>query len=391
VTETDEAPASRDRAAARRRARPYRRLAVAGAGAWGTALAIAAARAGREVVLWGRDAEAMAELARTRENRRRLPGCALPGAVAPVADGAALAEAEALLLAVPAQTVRETCRALASHLAPGAPVALCAKGIELGTGRLLPEAVRKALPGRPVGVLSGPTFADETAKGYPTAATIAFPFAEAERRAPEAAPAARLAVSLGSESFRPYLSDDVTGVAVCGAMKNVIAIACGMMTGAGFAENTRAALVTRGLAEMGALAGALGGRRETLMGLAGVGDLTLSCSSTHSRNMALGAQLGRGLARAECFEGRPVVVEGEATARAIAGLAARAGVELPICEAVRRILHEGAPLAEAFAGLWARPIRAEALGLELALDHPSDAAAVRRHAETLGRGDRGEG
>jgi glycerol-3-phosphate dehydrogenase (NAD(P)+) len=204
---------------------------------------------------------------------------------------------------------------------------------------------------------------------------VAFPFRYAHRLAPQESPAARFAVSLSTEAFRLYISDDLIGVEVGGAVKNVVAIACGMMTGAGFAENTRAALITRGMDEMKTLAEALGGRRETVTGLSGAGDLTLTCSSQTSRNMSLGVQLGQGTVREACFGGEPVVVEGEVNAISVIDLARRVGVRMPICEAVHDILHEGADLRETFARLWSRPIEGEPKGLALYFDHPVRATA----------------
>ena len=355
---------------------PITRIAVIGTGAWGTALALVAARIGREVTLWGRSASVVDDINRNRCNSRNLDGIALPPGITATTDPArACAGAEAVLIVTPSRSLREICAMLRPHLAPGVPVALCCKGIERGSGLLPTQVAEEELPGHPVGALSGPTFARETALGHPTAATIAFPFGPADRADPAASPAARLAAALSGGGFRPYVSDDPVGVEVGGAVKNVIAIACGMMTGAGFAENTRAALITRGLEEMRRLAEAMGGREETVNGLSGVGDLVLTCSSPTSRNFALGAQLGAGRPRSACFDGRDVVVEGEVNAVSVIEAARRVGVSMPICEAVHAILHEGAPLAAAFAGLWARPIRAEAAGLNLAIEHPGGAAA----------------
>jgi len=188
---------------------------------------------------------------------------------------------------------------------------------------------------------------------------------------------------MSTNAFRPYISDDIVGVEVGGAVKNVIAIACGMMTGAGFAENTRAALITRGMDEMKVLAEVLGGRRETVTGLSGAGDLTLTCSSTTSRNMSLGVQLGQGIPRAKCFGGKPTVVEGEVNSISVIELARRVGIKMPICEAVHAVLHEGAPLGETFAQLWSRPIEAEPRTLDLSIDHPADIAAVTNLAERI--------
>lgn len=360
--------------------RPYGRIAVLGGGAWGTALAVIARRAGRDVTLWARRAEVADEINGKRRNSAYLGDIELPEGLAATTDLArAVADADAVLLVTPSGTIREMCARLAGLLPADTPVALCAKGIEIGTGKLLTEVAAEELNGRPIGVVSGPTFATEAAAGYPTAVTVASEFRPGTP--PDETFATRLAVSLGSEAFRPYVSDDLPGVEVGGAMKNVIAIACGMMAGAGFAENTRAALITRGLNEMKTLAEALGGRRETVTGLSGVGDLTLTCSSTQSRNMSLGVQLGQGRARDACFDGRPVVVEGELNARSVTDLARRLGVELPICEAIRSILHEGAPMAEAFARLWSRPLKAEPRALDICIEHPAGEEAVRRFAE----------
>jgi glycerol-3-phosphate dehydrogenase (NAD(P)+) len=362
----------------------YGTLAVIGAGAWGTALAATAARAGAQVRLWGRDRQALRAIGRTRQNERHLPGVPLPGGLLPtdrMAD--ALDGVEAVLIVVPSRSVRSVARQVAEHIAPRVPVAICAKGIEDETGLLMSQVAAEELGDRPVGTVSGPTFARETALNHPTAATVAFPFSHADRLDAASSPAARLALTLTTESFRAYVSDDLVGVEVCGAMKNVIAIACGMMSGAGFAENTRAALITRGLGEMTRVAEALGGRRETVMGLPGVGDLTLTCSSTTSRNMALGTQLGQGISRADCFDGRPVVVEGEANARSVTDLARRLGLTLPICEAVRSVLHDGAALGTTFAGLWARPLEAEGAALSLSIEHPAGDAAIAALAERI--------
>ena len=366
------------------RARPFRHLAVIGAGSWGTALAATAARAGASVRLWGRNRQAVDAINRSQMNDRHLPDVPLPAnlvAVHGMAD--ALEGAEAVLVVVPSGSIRSVARQVAEYVGPGTPVAICAKGIEDETGLLMSQVAGEELGNRPIGTISGPTFARETALNHPTAATVAFPFRHADRLAPHESAAARLALTMTTESFRAYVSDDIVGVEVCGAVKNVIAIACGMMTGAGFAENTRAALITRGVDEMKALAEALGGRRETVTGLSGIGDLTLTCSSMSSRNMALGVQLGRGLARAECFDGASVVVEGEANARSVTDLARRLGVSMPISEAVRAVLHDGACLGQTFAGLWARPIEAEPRTLALSLDHPSGDAAIAQLAERI--------
>ncbi|RSK30728.1 NAD(P)-dependent glycerol-3-phosphate dehydrogenase [Rhodovulum iodosum] len=356
---------------------PYPTVAVIGAGSWGTALASVLARSGRNVTLWARRPDLAAAISRTGQNPDYLPDIDLPPGIMATADlQEALDGAGAVLLVTPSATLRDICRAAAPVLPKGIPLALCAKGIERGTGLLLSEVASEELPDHPIGAVSGPTFARETALGHPTAATVAFPFSYADRLTPGASPAARLAMSLSGGGFRPYISDDLVGVEVGGAVKNVIAIACGMMSGAGFAENTRAALIARGMDEMKALAEALGGKRETVTGLSGAGDLTLTCSSTTSRNMSLGMQLGRGLAREACFDGKPVVVEGEVNAISVIDLARRIGVPMPICETVNAVLHEGADLNQSFSDLWVRPIEAEPRALDISLDHPEPNALL---------------
>ncbi|SDZ40916.1 glycerol-3-phosphate dehydrogenase (NAD(P)+) [Jannaschia faecimaris] len=365
-------------------ARPYENVAVIGAGSWGAALAATLATANVATLIYGRDPAVICEINNHSTTQEHLPGVALPPALRGVTDMAlALRDADAALIVVPSRSVRSVARQVAEHAPKGIPIAICAKGIEAETGLLMTQVAEEELAGHPIGCVSGPTFAVETALGHPTAATVAFPFTYADRLRPDESAAVRLAVSLTTQSFRTYVSDDLIGVEIGGAVKNVIAIACGLMTGAGFAENTRAALITRGLDEMKALAEALGGRRETVTGLSGIGDLALTCSSTTSRNMALGVQLGEGLARDACFDGKPVVVEGEMNAKSVTDLARRLGVTLPICETVRAILHDGANLGASFAALWARPIEAEPRFMELAIGHPATDQDIAKLAERI--------
>ena len=357
---------------------PYRNLAILGAGSWGTALASVIARNGHSAKIWARRDTLAQQINETGQNQDYLPDLPLPSRLTATSDlSQALLGAEAVLLVTPSTSLREMCRAARPHLAPGAPVALCCKGIERGSGLLLSEVASEELPGHPVGAISGPTFARETALDHPTAATVAFEWRYQDRLNPIEAPAARLAMSLSGGGFRPYVSDDLIGVEVGGAVKNVIAIACGMLSGAGFAENTRAALITRGIDEMKVLAEALGGRRETVTGLSGAGDLTLTCSSTTSRNMSLGMQLGQGLRRAACFGGRDVVVEGEVNAVSVTDLARRIGVAMPICETVHAVLHDDADLEASFNALWTRPIEAERRTLEVSLAHPEPTLSLQ--------------
>ena len=365
-------------------ATPFGHVAVLGAGAWGTALAATARRAGSSVTVWGRSPEVVRGLNANGRNERYLPGVGLPEGMAATLDlDRALETADAAMNVVPSRSVRNVARQAAEFIRPGVPVTVCAKGIEAETGLLMTQVAEEELRGHPIGVVSGPTFAVETALNHLTAATVAFPFGHADRLKPGESPAARFAVSLTTESFRAYISDDLVGVEIGGAVKNVIAIACGMMTGAGFAENTRAALITRGLDEMKALAEALGGRRETVTGLSGIGDLSLTCSSTTSRNMSLGHQLGQGVPRGDCFDGAPVVVEGEMNAKSVTDLARRVGVTMPICETVRAILCDGQEIGRAFATLWARPIEAEPRAMGVSFSHPASDQAIQDLAERI--------
>lgn len=328
------------------------RIGIIGGGAWGTALAMAAVRAGRQAVLWAREAEVVDSIAAAHENRLFLPGVALDPAIAATGDLAAAAHSDALLLVTPAQHLRATCRSLRPHLAAGIPVAICAKGIELDSGLLLSEVVAAELPDTPFAVLTGPTFAIEVARGLPTAITLA---------ASDQALGKKLVSALGGSRFRPYLSDDPVGAQIGGAVKNVLAIACGVVEGRQLGDNARAALVTRGLAEMVRLGVALGGRAETLMGLSGLGDLTLTCTSMQSRNTSLGVQLGQGRALADILAERRSVAEGVTTARAVLALAARRQVDMPICQAVRALLDGEAGIDAVMEGLLARPFKTETL------------------------------
>ncbi len=325
------------------------RLAILGGGAWGTALAQVAVRANHEVLLWARDDRLVEQINARRENPRYLPGVALDPAVRATGDLAAAAACEVLLLVVPAQHLRALAVRLAA-LSAQRPLVICSKGIERGSGAVMSEVLAEVLPGRPLAVLSGPTFAGEVARGLPCAVTLAC--AELSVGRP-------LLNALGSRRFRPYLSDDVIGVEIGGAVKNVIAIACGIVIGRGLGENARAALITRGLAEVVRLTRAKGGRPETAMGLSGLGDLTLTCCGAQSRNYSLGVALGEGRALGDVLAERHTVAEGVFTAEAVAALARGLGVETPICDAVHAVLNRGADLGETIAGLLARPFRSE--------------------------------
>jgi len=330
------------------------RIGIVGAGAWGSALAMVARRAGRQVTLWANEAEVVDTINRDHENPVFLPGVALDAGIVATGDLAELAaNADAVLLVTPAQFLRATAERLAPDLAPDTPLVICAKGIEQGTSAVLSEVVAETLPGRPTAMLAGPTFAAEVARGLPTAVTLAC----AEEAAGEA-----LVEALGTAHFRPYLSDDVIGAEIGGAVKNVLAIACGIGHGRAFGDNARAALITRGLAEMTRLAVAKGARSETMMGLAGLGDLTLTCTSRQSRNYSLGEALGKGERLADIMAARRTVAEGVFSAEAVVALGNRLGVEMPIAEGVDSVLNKGCTVDAAITRLLTRPFRAEGAG-----------------------------
>jgi glycerol-3-phosphate dehydrogenase (NAD(P)+) len=326
------------------------RIGIVGGGAWGTALAVTARRAGRDVVLWAREAEVVTAINQRHENPLFLPDIAIDPAIVATGDIAAAASADAVLLVVPAQHLRATAGALAPALRRDAAVVICAKGVEETSGALMSEVAAAALPGARLAILSGPTFAGEVARGLPTAVTLA----SADQELGGA-----LIAALGTRSFRPYLGDDVVGAEIGGAVKNVLAIACGIVAGRRLGDNARAALITRGLAEMVRLARAKGGRAETLMGLSGLGDLTLTCTALQSRNHSLGFALGEGTALDDILGRRRSVAEGVSSAAAVAALASRLGVDMPIVAAVDAILHHGADIDQSIASLLARPFRGE--------------------------------
>jgi glycerol-3-phosphate dehydrogenase (NAD(P)+) len=328
-----------------------KQLAIIGAGAWGTALAIAARRAGSNPVIWARDPDVVVAINEKHENPFYLPGIVLDRAIAATGDmEAVIADADAALLAVPAQFVRGVLGTLRRNLPRGLPLLHCAKGIEAGSLALMSQIGAEVLQASPFAVLSGPSFAVEVARGLPTAVTIA---------SADAGLARGFISALGSSYFRPYLSPDPIGAEIGGAVKNVLAIACGIVVGCGLGDNARAAIITRGLAEMVRLGLSQGANPETFRGLSGLGDLVLTCSAKQSRNHSVGLALGRGESLDAALGGRRSVVEGVATAAAITGLATRHGVEMPISEAVDAVLHHGAPIDNMTDRLLSRPYRAE--------------------------------
>jgi glycerol-3-phosphate dehydrogenase (NAD(P)+) len=319
-------------------------VAVIGAGAWGTALASVAARAGRDVVLYARSAEAAAHMMTTRENAR-LPGVNLDARISVTSDLATAARANIILLAIPAQNLREAATALAPHLAMATPVVACAKGIERGSHKFMTDVIAEAAPDAAPAILSGPSFAGDVARGLPTAVTLA---------TKDESLASALVRALGSATFRPYHTSDVRGVEIGGAAKNVLAIAAGIVVGKQLGASAQAALTTRGFSELVRLGRACGARSETISGLSGLGDLILSCSSLQSRNFSLGIALGRGERPA-----KGKLAEGEFTAPVLIELAASKNVDMPVSKAVAAILSGASTIDEAIENLLTRPFKAE--------------------------------
>lgn len=324
------------------------KLGVIGAGAWGTALAQALASDDSEVLLWARETDLVEQINTERRNTLYLPSAALASTIRATSDLAELFDLPALLVVVPAQFLASVISGLPAGTRD---LVLCAKGIEAGTGRLMAEVAADAAPDARIAVLSGPTFAHEVAAGLPTAVTLACSGGSEQWE--------RLSPLLARPALRPYYSDDVVGAEIGGAVKNVLAIACGVVEGLNLGQNARAALIARGYAEMLRFGQSFGARAETLAGLCGLGDLVLTCSSTSSRNFSLGLALGQGLTAAEALSGKNSVAEGAATAPVLADLARRQGVQMPIVEAVARLLEGTAPAAAVVTELLSRPLRAE--------------------------------
>ncbi len=326
----------------------FDRIAVLGGGSWGTALAQAAARAGRSVTLWARDGAAAERIAATRESPK-LKGIRLDTGVAVTTSLAEAARADAILLAVPAQASRGVCENLSAHLSTQIPVIACAKGIERGTRKFMTEVIADVLPKAIPAILSGPGFAGDVARGLPTAVTLA---------APDEHLASNLARALGSATFRPYHSTDIRGVEIGGAAKNVLAIAAGIVSGRGLGASAAAALTTRGFAELVRFGRACGAQAETLMGLSGLGDLILTCSSVQSRNFTFGMNVGMGYAP-DAIQNSTGLAEGYYTASVLVEMAKEREVEMPIAAAVAEVLSGRVSVDGAIDALLTRPFRAE--------------------------------
>ena len=325
-------------------------VGIVGAGAWGTALAMTARRAGRDVVIWAFEPETVADIEHNHRNEIYLPGVTLDPAIAATAQLKGLAACDFLLLATPAQHARKIVGALAPHLKNQQVLVVCSKGIEQATGKLISQVVAEVAPDSRLAVLSGPSFAAEVARGLPAAVTLA---------SADEALGRDLSFALSHAPFRCYWSDDVIGAEIGGAVKNVYAIAAGIVAGKKLGANAHAALVTRGFAEMARFAAALGARRETLTGLSGLGDLVLTCGSAQSRNMSLGIALAEGRSLDEVLGGRQSVTEGVHTVTALVETAAARGLDMPIAQAVHAVISGQATVDEAIETLLARPLRPE--------------------------------
>jgi len=328
----------------------FNSIGIVGGGAWGTALGQTMRLAAREVTLWAREAQVVAEINAANANTLFLPGVALDAQLKATPNLADIAARDIILMVAPAQHVRAACAALARHLSPGKPLVMCAKGLEQATGKLLGEVAAEALPQAALAVLSGPSFAADVVRGLPAALTLA---------CADAALGTRLVDSLGYRQFRLYRSTDVIGVQLGGAVKNVLAIAAGIVEGKGLGASAHAALVARGFAELRRFGDALGAKPDTLMGLSGLGDLLLTCGSPQSRNMSLGRALGQGQALEAVLGSRRSVAEGVYTAAAVARIAAEKGIDMPISTAVHAIVAGKATVDAAIEALLSRPFRAE--------------------------------
>ncbi len=331
-------------------AEAFETVSVLGGGAWGTALAQVAAAAGCKVLIWAREPEVVTSINRDAENALFLPGIKLNPSIRATADLADAAKSQLILAVPPAQHMRAVLRAVRPHLEPGAPLVLCAKGVERGSLALMTDVLAEEIPDVSPAVLSGPGFAKDVARGLPTAITIASPDPDL---------ANRIVATIGLPTFRPYVADDLVGAEIGGAVKNVIAIACGVAEGRKLGDGARAALITRGFAELTRLGLAMGAKAETLSGLCGLGDLVLTCTSLSSRNTSLGAALGEGRKLKDILAERRSVAEGMESAPAVVALAAKHDVEMPICEAVDAIVNERIDVDEAISALLSRPFKVE--------------------------------
>lgn len=328
------------------------KIGVIGAGAWGTALAQVLAGNDHEVLIWAREPDVVSDINKKNENKSFLPGVELKSNIQATESLSKAGESDLILLVTPAQFVRPTLQALKPSLTPGKPIVICSKGVEIETGALMSHIAQEEIPDTPVGVMSGPTFAGEVAKGLPAAVTLAIKDKDIGQE---------IVDTINTRSFRVYTSEDLIGLQIGGAVKNVIAIACGVCQGLNLGESARAALMTRGLAEMTRLVSAMDGRKMTLMGMCGIGDLVLTCHSTQSRNFSLGEELGKGRTIEDLLDERSgkCVTEGYHTAKALKKMADSHAVDMPISCTVYECLHEGKTIKKGLAELMDRPTKSK--------------------------------
>lgn len=325
-------------------------IGIIGGGAWGTALGQNFANAGKDVLIWAREEEVVTSINNDHENKLFLSGVKLHDNIKATGSLAVAAKADVLLIVTPAQHLRSTLEKMAADLTETKPIVICAKGVEINSGLMLSQIASEAAPKSPIAILTGPTFAAEIARGLPSAVTLAMK---------DKSEAEKLAEALNTRSLRMYASDDIIGAQIGGAVKNVIAIACGVIEGKKLGDSARAALVTRGLAEIARLGSALGAKKETLMGMCGVGDLILTCSSMQSRNFSLGFALGQGETLESILAKRNSVTEGVHTAKALTVMAKNNAVDMPISEAMNACLSEGASVDAIIVKMLDRPVKAE--------------------------------
>jgi glycerol-3-phosphate dehydrogenase (NAD(P)+) len=323
------------------------KIGIIGAGSWGTALAQCFANSEKDVLVWAREPEIVDSINQSNENTLFTPGVTLNKNIKATDSLSRIADCDTLLLVTPAQYVRSTLHAIKAEIAEGKPIVICSKGIELDTGFLMTQVAQEEAPNATIAILTGPTFASEIIRGLPSAVTIA---------ARDKDVAQEIRDGIASKTLRPYITDDLIGAQIGGAVKNVIAIAAGVLYGRGLGESARSALVTRGLAEMARLASAMGAKKETLMGMCGIGDLMLTCSSMQSRNFSFGVQLGEGKTVEEILAERKAVTEGVHTAKALIVLAKKHAVDMPISEGVHKCLIEHTPVEEAITHILERPL-----------------------------------
>ncbi len=326
------------------------RVSVLGSGSWGTAIALASLRAGSDVTLWSKFPEEISKIKADKENKALLPGITLPDDLKLTSDIEEACKSNIIVLVTPSQTIRDVVTLISPYIKEDTYLIMASKGIEIGTHMFMSDIVKELIPHAGIAVLSGPSFADEVGMGLPTAITLA---------AENMQTATYLSTAFNSDTFRVYSSDDIIGCQIGGALKNVLAIATGIARGMKLGANAEAAIITRGIVEISRLANAMGAKKETLIGLAGVGDIVLTCSHEKSRNMSLGVRIGKGETPEDILKSTGKTVEGFATSKSICSMAKESNIDMPICEALDKILNEGASVKDCIRSLMIRPMKSE--------------------------------